>query len=115
MRAGLWGADEETFGPALAAAAAEDYSSSLAGGDQNRARLLLRLCAAMTTTNVLQTASVLTALDGIVQSAVTVARQGEPAHGDRAGLTVRCSSSTRDLVVFLHLFEPQNGGKLQAG
>ena len=77
MRAGLWGADEEAFGPALAAAAAEDYSASLAGGDRNRARLLLRLCAALTTTNVLQTASVLAALDGIVQSAVTVARQGE--------------------------------------
>jgi hypothetical protein len=57
-------------------AAAEGFAAALAAADRARARLLLRLLAALVVPGVLQPSAVLAALESVVQSALEVAEAG---------------------------------------
>ena len=60
-----------------------EYGRALGGGDRHRARMLLRLLAALPRVNVLHASEVLTLLEAVVQSAVSIAQAGAPP-GPRA-------------------------------
>ena len=61
---------------ALVAAGHQDFHKSLAAGDADRARMLLRLFAALTAVNVLQPGSLLTALQSLASTALAVVETG---------------------------------------
>lgn len=71
-RAGLWHADEESIVNMLLDKACESLNQALATGDRYQARLLLRLLAALTTSNVVSMPSMLGTLTHIVSTAIQV-------------------------------------------
>jgi len=75
---GLWHADEEEIVSALLSKACEGLNEALSTGDRYRARLLLRLLAALTTTNVVSMQSMFIVLDTMVATAIQALEQGEP-------------------------------------
>ena len=75
--AGLWHADEEDIVVDLLRRACDDLNTALATGDCYKARLLLRLLAALTTANVISMQSFLEALHAIVSAANQIIEQGE--------------------------------------
>lgn len=76
--AGLWHADEEIIVTALLDKACEGLNEALTTGDRYRARLLLRLLAALTTTNVVSMQSMFSMLNSMVTAAMQTLEQGEP-------------------------------------
>lgn len=76
-RAGLLNADDSNFGAAFVRAAAEGFEAALAAADRSRARLLLRLLAALAVPGVLHPSAVLAALEGVVRAALEIAEEGE--------------------------------------
>ena len=76
--AGLWHADEESIVTALLDKACEGLNEALTTGDRYRARLLLRLLAALTTTNVVSMQSMFSMLNSMVTAAMQALEQGEP-------------------------------------
>ncbi len=76
--AGLWHADEEVIVTALLNKACEGLNEALTTGDRYRARLLLRLLAALTTTNVVSMQSMFSMLNAMVTAAMQALEQGEP-------------------------------------
>ncbi len=81
--AGLWHADEEMIVTALLNKACEGLNEALTTGDRYRARLLLRLLAALTTTNVVSMQSMFSMLNSMVTAAMQALEQGEtvwPSH-----------------------------------
>ena len=62
---------------ALLNKACEDLNEAVATGDRYCARLLLRLLAALTTTNVVSMPSMFSLLDSMVQTAIQALEQGE--------------------------------------
>lgn len=70
--AGLWHADEESIVNMLLDKACESLNQALATGDRYQTRLLLRLLAALTTSNVVSMPSMLGTLTHIVLTAVQV-------------------------------------------
>ncbi len=77
--AGLWHADEEVIVTALLNKACEGLNEALTTGDRYRARLLLRLLAALTTTNVVSMLSMFSMLNSMVTAAMQALEQGEPS------------------------------------
>ncbi len=76
--AGLWHADEEVIVTALLNKACEGLNEALTTGDRYRTRLLLRLLAALTTTNVVSMQSMFSMLNSMVTAAMQALEQGEP-------------------------------------
>lgn len=74
--AGLWHADEEDIVNTLLDRACEGLNEALATGDRYRARLLLRLLAALTTANVVSMPSMFSMLTHIVSSAMSILQKG---------------------------------------
>ena len=72
MTAGLWHADEEEIVTILLEKACEGLNDSLATGDRYRAKLLLRLLAALTTANVVSMQSMFSTLSYIVSTAIHI-------------------------------------------
>ena len=72
VHAGLWHADEESIVNMLLDRACESLNQALATGDCYQARLLLRLLAALTTSNVVSMPSMLGTLTHIVSTAIQV-------------------------------------------
>lgn len=72
VHAGLWHADEESIVNVLLDKACESLNQALATGDRYQARLLLRLLAALTTSNVVSMPSMLGTLTHITSSAIQV-------------------------------------------
>lgn len=70
--AGLWHADEESIVNMLLDKACENLNQALATGERYQARLLLRLLAALTTSNVVSMPSMLGMLTHIVSNAIQV-------------------------------------------
>ena len=88
--AGLWHADEETIVDALLNKACEGLDEALATGDCYRARLLLRLLAALTTTNVVSMQSMFSTLDAMVTAAIRALEQGEPGLVNQRASVLAC-------------------------
>ena len=78
--AGLWHADEEELVNMLLDKACQGLNEALATGDRYRARLLLRLLAALTTANVVAMPSMFSTLNHIVSTASQIL-QGAQATG----------------------------------
>lgn len=72
VHAGLWHADEESIVNMLLDKACESLNQALATGDRYQARLLLRLLAALTTSNVVSMPSMLGTLTHIVSTAIQI-------------------------------------------
>ena len=73
-------------------AAAEGFEAALAAADRARARLLLRLLAALVVPGVLQPGAVLAALEGIVRSALEIAKAGRQQRQQSAPRVACCCS-----------------------
>ena len=58
-----------------------ELNFALQKGDRSKARLLLRLFAALVPSSALHASSVLKALTGIVETAIEIADTGEPQPG----------------------------------
>ncbi|DBA75017.1 TPA: Nuclear cap-binding protein subunit 1 [Trebouxia sp. C0004] len=80
---GLWHADEEIIVTALLNKACEGLNEALTTGDRYRARLLLRLLAALTTTNVVSMQSMFSMLNSMVTAAMQALEQGDKAEASR--------------------------------
>ncbi|KAA6419508.1 MAG: hypothetical protein FRX49_10606, partial [Trebouxia sp. A1-2] len=80
---GLWHADEEIIVTALLDKACEGLNEALTTGDRYRARLLLRLLAALTTTNVVSMQSMFSMLNSMVTAAMQTLEQGDKAEASR--------------------------------
>lgn len=75
--AGLLNADDQGFAGQLVGLAVAEYQVALGAADRHRARMLLRLLAALTVVNVLHASEVLQLLQKVAQSAVDIAQAGE--------------------------------------
>lgn len=75
-RAGLLNADDPTAIVSLVNSAADGFGAALRDGDSSRARLLLRLLAALVAPGVIQPTTLLTAFGQIVRSALEIATEG---------------------------------------
>lgn len=75
-RAGLLNADDPTAIVNLVNSAADGFAAALRDWDSSRARLLLRLLAALVAPGVIQPTTVLTAFGQIVRSALEIATEG---------------------------------------
>ena len=75
--AGLLNAEERGFVEVLLKQALEQLNAALGDGDRNRARLLLRLFAALVPSNALHASSVLKALTTVVEAAIEIADKGQ--------------------------------------
>lgn len=84
MLIGLLNADDPTSISALVSSAAEGVGTSLRNGDSGRARLLLRLLAALVVPGVLHPTTMLTALGQIVSSALAIATDAGPSSDGRS-------------------------------
>ncbi len=62
---------------ALVQQASTGFEEALSAGDRTRARLLLRLLAALVVPGVLHPSAVIAALEGVVRSALQIAQQGK--------------------------------------
>ena len=69
----------------LVAALHKDFQKSLAAADTDRARMLLRLAAALTAVNVVQPGSFLAALHSLAGSALAAVQPGEAQTGGPTG------------------------------
>ena len=78
MPAGLLNVDEPDFVASLVEAGHKDLHASLAAGDADRARMLLRLFAALTAVSVVQPGSFLAALQGLAATALASLETGAP-------------------------------------
>ena len=76
MLAGLLNVDEPEFVGDLVRAGHADFHRSLAAGDADRARMLLRLFAALTAVNVVQPGSLLAALQSLASTALAAVETG---------------------------------------
>ena len=74
--AGLINTGENAFVDQLISTAQTEFEGALAVADRNKARLLLRLFAALVPSNALHASSVLNALHSIVEAAIEVADTG---------------------------------------
>jgi hypothetical protein len=74
--AGLLNTDDPDYVVSFVRAAAEGFEGALAAADTARARLLLRLLAALVVPGVLQPSAVLAALEGVVRAALELAEAG---------------------------------------
>jgi hypothetical protein len=76
VSAGLLNTDDPDYVASFVRAAAESVEAALAAADRSRARLLLRLLAALVVPGVLHPSAVLAALEGIVRAALEIAEAG---------------------------------------
>lgn len=88
--AGLLNVDEPEFVADLVKAGHTDFHRSLAAGDVDRARMLLRLFAALTAVNVVQPGSLLGALQSLASTALAAV--------ETCGLKMECLTGPHLLV-----------------
>lgn len=75
--AGLLNTEEHEFVEQLVQSIKKELEEALISGDRNKARLLLRLTAALVPSNVLHASTVLKVLQGVVEDAIEVADKGK--------------------------------------
>lgn len=92
--AGLLNADDPAAAQGALALACSQFAACMGGpaGDRTRARLLLRLLAALVPPNVLHAASVVEAFQGVVDRCVAVAAASESCGRGRLGGCAACLS-----------------------
>jgi hypothetical protein len=93
--AGLLNTDDPDYVASFVRAAAEAFEAALAAADRARARLLLRLLAALVVPGVLQPSAVFGALESVVRSALEIAEAGRRQGQQRPvrGACCLCGSS----------------------
>ena len=98
--AGLLNVEAPDFVAGLVAALHKDFQKSLAAADTDRARMLLRLAAALTAVNVVQPGSFLAALHSLADSALAAVQPGDAqTGGPRApGAASRITAETGQMV-----------------
>ena len=77
VHAGLLNVEAPDFVAGLVAALHREFQKALAAADSDRARMLLRLAAALTAVNVVQPGSYLAALSSLASAAVAAVQAGE--------------------------------------
>ena len=77
--AGLVNGDDHDLVAELVGGLTSDYEAALSAGQRHRARMLLRLMAALVVVNVVQPSDVLTVLEAVVSSAIAIADAGSSA------------------------------------
>jgi len=76
LAAGLVNGDDHDLVAELVGGLTSDYEAALGAGRRHRARMLLRLMAALVVVNVVQPSDVLTVLEAVVSSAIDIADAG---------------------------------------
>ena len=103
---GLWHADEESIVNMLLDKACESLNQALGTGDRYQARLLLRLLAALTTSNVVSMPSMLGMLTHIVSNAIQILQDAL-----QAGITTSSHSIVQHTKIPVLLFCTSNRSK----
>lgn len=73
---GLLNTEEHDFVEQLVQSLKDELEAALQCGDRSKARLLLRLCAALVPSNVLHASTILKVLQGIVEDVIEIADRG---------------------------------------
>ena len=84
--------EEHDFVEQLVESIKAELEAALHAGDRNKARLLLRLCAALVPSNVLHASTVLKVLQGVVEDVIEIADQGQASATNTVPLTMQIST-----------------------